>query len=254
MNNASISGVGRVLRRPWYAFWHVIEKLAYQGREYTLQVPSGHRVYTPWFWKHADHDFSRLMDLVCRAGPLSVSPDRCYVLYQFCRHCLHLDGDVAECGVYTGGTGHLLSLTLSARPKPLHLFDTFCGMPNVSVPRRDYHFPGDFSDTSLDLVKRRLKDFHFVMFHPGIMPATFDEVRTVRSYSFVHVDVDIYPSVLECCRWFWPRLSPGGVMVFDDYGFYPYRHAARAAVDEFCVSLWERPIALPTGQAVLLKV
>ena len=33
-----------------------------------------------------------------------------------------------------------------------------------------------------------------------------------------YVDVDIYASVLSCCEFFFPRLNPGGVMVFDDYG------------------------------------
>jgi len=127
-------------------------------------------------------------------------------------------------------------------------------MPDLSLPERDYHSPGDFSDTSLDSVKWRLKDFSFVEFHPGMMPQTFDEVVAVPAFSFVHVDVDIYPAVLECCNWFWPRLCPGGVIVFDDYGFYPYRYAARAAVDDFFSDLEEDPlIVLPTGQAVAIK-
>jgi hypothetical protein len=43
-------------------------------------------------------------------------------------------------------------------------------------------------------------------------------------------------------------------MVFDDYGFYPYRHAARAAVDEFFANHSEKPITLPTGQAFVTKL
>jgi hypothetical protein len=126
-------------------------------------------------------------------------------------------------------------------------------MPDTSVPERDYHSSGDFSDTSLNRVQRRLQGFPFLAFHPGLMPQTFDEVAAVPTYSFVHVDVDIYPSVLECCKWFWPRLCPGGMIVFDDYGFYPYRYAARVAVDEFFASSVESLIVLPTGQAVAIK-
>ncbi len=43
------------------------------------------------------------------------------------------------------------------------------------------------------------------------------------------------------------------VMVFDDYGFYPYRHSARVPVDEYFVRIPERPWPLPTGQAVTFK-
>jgi O-methyltransferase len=86
------------------------------------------------------------------------------------------------------------------------------------------------------------------------MPGTFAEVAGVDRYSFVHVDTDIYQSVLDCCTWFYPRLATGGALVFDDYGFLPYRLAARKAVDEFFAELPERPIVLPTGQAVVLKL
>ena len=55
-----------------------------------------------------------------------------YLLY-----CLALDatrrcwGEVAECGVYKGGTAKILAELVSDRP--LHLFDTFCGMPQPTL-------------------------------------------------------------------------------------------------------------------------
>jgi O-methyltransferase len=157
---------------------------------------------------------------------------------------------MAECGVYTGGTAEIIC---SAAPtQVLHLFDSFEGMPGSADPHTDYHRPGDFSDTSVDAVRQRLSGRR-VSFHVGFMPATFEQTADVTGYSFVHVDVDIYPSVRDCVAWFWPRLAPGGVMVFDDYGFYPYRHAARRAVDEFFADVPEEVWALPTGQGLVLK-
>lgn len=212
MKNVSLGWIGRTLRKPWYAFWRFVQKYGYQGHEYVLHVPFGHMVYTPWFW--TESDFSKLLRAVSSAGPMAVSADRCYVLYKFCQRSLNLNGDIAECGVYTGGTAHLLAATIQDNvgryhPK-LHLFDTFSGMPDVAVPERDYHSPGDFGDVSLERVQQRLGPYPFVQFHPGLMPQTFERVADVRSYSLVHVDVDIYLSVLECCRWFWPRLCRGG--------------------------------------------
>lgn len=69
----------------------------------------------------------------------------------------------------------------------------------------------------------------------------------------MHVDVDIYPTALECCKWLWPRLAKGGVMLFDDYGFRSYRSAIRRAVDEFFSAVRDKPIVLPTAQAVAIK-
>lgn len=135
------------------------------------------------------------------------------MIYQFCKHAISLDGDVVECGTYSGGTAYLLAFVMKAKvngDKRLHLFDTFEGMPDIAVSERDAHAPGDFADTSLDYVRRRLQKFPFVEFHPGFIPDTFAEIANLNRFSFIHVDVDIYPTALECCKSFWPRLTQGG--------------------------------------------
>jgi len=246
--------MARILRKPYYASWRLLERLIYCGREYTLQVPFGHLVYTPWFASNSE--FAGLIAKVKQSGPLIVSLDRCYMIYQFCKYAVSLEGDVVECGTYTGGTAYLLACLMDARTtadKRLHLFDTFQGMPDIAVPERDVHAPGDFGDTCLDYVQRRLQGFPFVKFHPGFIPDTFARIANLDYFSFVHVDVDIYPTALECCKWFWPRLPRGGVMLFDDYGFRSYRHAIRAAVDDFFAMMEEKPLILPTGQAIAIK-
>src|SRR4051794_15354645 len=60
---------------------------------------------------------------------------RCFVLYQLAQQAAHLPGGVAEIGVYRGGTARLLSKTLAAGQKPIHLFDTFSGMPPPTAIR-----------------------------------------------------------------------------------------------------------------------
>ncbi|MEO2017429.1 MAG: TylF/MycF/NovP-related O-methyltransferase, partial [Fuerstiella sp.] len=34
-----------------------------------------------------------------------------------------------------------------------------------------------------------------------------------------HIDVDVYQSAKEVSEWVWDRLVPGGIIVYDDYGF-----------------------------------
>lgn len=46
----------------------------------------------------------------------------------------------------------------------------------------------------------------------------------------------------------------GGVMLFDDYGFWSYKRAIRAAVDDFFASMRKNLLILPTAQAVAIKV
>ena len=87
-------------------------------------------------------------------------------------------------------------------------------------------------------------------FHVGFMPDTFDGLN--EKISFVHIDVDIYQSVLDCCEYIWPFLSVGGVMLFDDYGF-SMTIGARQAVDEFFSDKLAFPICLNTVQAFVIK-
>lgn len=251
----NLSPVGKAMRKPWYRFWQLVERGFFDRHEYSVHVPFGQRILTPWFDQGGDTDFARALRTVKDAGPMALTADRAYLLYELALALGPLPGEVAECGVYTGGSAHLLALALEAAAPgtSLHLFDSFEGMPEAADPVRDYHSPGDFSDTSETSVRRRLAAFASPQFHVGFMPGTFEEVAGVDAYSLVHVDVDIYDSVRACCEWFWPRLTPGGTMVFDDYGFYPYRLAARVAVDEFFAGRQERPIALPTGQGLVLR-
>ncbi|MEI9897143.1 MAG: TylF/MycF/NovP-related O-methyltransferase [Chthoniobacter sp.] len=66
-------------------------------------------------------------------------------------------------------------------------------------------------------------------FHVGFIPETFRDV-SIPQLAFAHIDVDLYQSVLDCVEFVYPRLTPGGVMLFDDYGF-PSCTRAREATD-----------------------
>ncbi len=192
-----------------------------------------------------DAQFNRIMQTVQYT---LVDRARCYMLYQMARQAAPTTGEVAEVGVYKGGTARLLALSLPH--KTVHLFDTFAGMPatNINV---DKHLAGEFSDTSLGAVQERLRDCCNVRFHPGLFPATSGPIEQVK-FSLVHVDADIYESVRACCEFFYSRLEKDAVMLFDDYGF-PTCPGARKAVDQFFSDKPEVPFYLPTGQCWVVR-
>jgi O-methyltransferase len=211
--------------------------------------PNSYRVYAPW----TQPPFAARFEQV-RPWTL-VSDDRCYILQQFVRQCAHLPGDFAECGVYKGGTAMLSARTLldaGAPDRPLHLFDTFHGMPEEAAFDSGGHEPGDFGDTSLPAVRSRLAEFSNVRFHPGLIPATLSEV-TDRTFAFVYLDLDLYQPTLEALRFFYPRMVTGAALVGDDYGFPRYKDAAKRAVDEFFADRPEPVIVLKTGQCVVIR-
>jgi O-methyltransferase len=192
-----------------------------------------------------DAKFDRIMQTIQHT---LVDRTRCYMLFQMARQTSQTAGEVAEVGVYKGGTARLLALALPE--KTVHLFDTFAGMPSTNVDF-DKHFAGDFHDTSLDAVQERLKDCGNVRFYKGLFPATSTPIEQVK-FSLVHVDADIYDSVRACCEFFYSRLEKGAVMLFDDYGF-PTCPGARKAVDEFFSDKPEIPFYLPTGQCWVMR-
>lgn len=180
-----------------------------------------------------------------------VDRTRCFILYQFAMQARNMSGDIAEIGVYKGGTAKLISKVVTGTTKIIHLFDTFTGMPPTDSTK-DIHREGDFSDTSLESVTKYLKDCNNVQFYQGFFPDTSIPIINLQ-FCFVHIDVDIYKSVIDCCKFFYPRMAIGGIMVFDDYGFLSCP-GAKKAVDEFFSNKKEFPCYLPTGQCFIIKI
>lgn len=242
-----------IFRHLGYEVYRIPEETVQQKK--LLGIPD-EEYYTPLFspWK-GYADFGEMYSMV---QPWTlVSADRCYVIRSLICQASTLEGSWLECGVYKGGTAILLAKTIHDREcdAVLHLFDTFQGMPDTDS-KRDLHRKGDFADTDLDRVRERVLSISkgsndTVVFHPGFIPDTFQDCG-IECVSFAHVDVDIYRSVFDCCEYIYPRLVPGGFLLFDDYGF-PYCGGARQAVDEFFSTRVEVPLILPTGQALIFK-
>jgi len=199
----------------------------------------------PW---DTEPDFLRLANEV--VDHTLVDRQRLYMLYQLINQTRRLPGAVAEVGVYRGGTARFMSRMLGGA-RPLLLFDTFQGMPEAH-PTHDFVKRGDFADTSLEKVRAYVGDSPSVKFYPGLFPDSAASLGGDQTFSLVHVDVDIYASVLSCCDYFFPRMNPGGVIVFDDYGLITCA-CAKIALDEFCAARGEVAIYLASGQALLFR-
>lgn len=210
--------------------------------------------YSPWL----EPEFQNMADAV--RGNTCLKPESIYTLVHFLKETLWLDGDAMECGVWRGGSAKLLYETIceAASGKCLHLFDSFEGMAETDTTL-DRHEAGDFSDTSL----QHVKDFVVgpqdetrgsegrVAFHKGWIPQSFAGLEHLN-LCFVHIDLDLYQSILDTLAFVYPRLVPRGVIIFDDYGFASCA-GARKAVDEFFADKSETPFVLGTAQAVVWK-
>ena len=189
-------------------------------------------------------------------GRTLVDPVRCFMLYQLLLQAQrNREGEVLEVGVYRGGTAYLLVRAMC----PDKIFfgcDTFEGLPPPDRSVDPDHEAGQFAadyDEVWNHLKRATKDLKpTISLIKGVFPGTAADSMGIAKFCFVHVDVDLYRSVYDTCQWVYPRVVPGGVIVFDDYGF-PQCHGAKVAVDKFFEDKPEDVIYLPTGQAVVLR-
>lgn len=142
------------------------------------------------------------------------------------------EGDIAEVGIYKGGSFKLLCELFPDRS--ILGFDTFEGLPLDKWNPREVHKPGEFSDTSLEGVTNFLspdgKPSNWTL-TVGIFPGSAYSF-VWKTFAFVHIDTDFYECVKDSIDWFWPRLVDDGIMVFDDYD-WPNCPGVKKALDEF---------------------
>ena len=126
----------------------------------------------------------------------------------------HLEGDMAEVGVFQGGSSIIISLAKG--DKPLHLFDTFEGLPEPDKQYDNQMKEGDMHNTSLDMVKKNLEPYENVFFYKGFFPDTASPIED-KKFCFVNNDTDIHGSTKSFLEFFYPRMVKGGIVLTHDY-------------------------------------
>jgi O-methyltransferase len=186
-------------------------------------------------------------------------------------------GDFAELGVYKGESAKIIHMMDPSRK--FHLYDTFEGFKEEDL----LHETGEaatyttrnFADTNLDGVKRYLGDSDRFVYHQGRFPQSAAEssqfaVRSSQKNNFkepgnwelgtgncqlalVNLDVDLYAPTKAGLEYFYPLLSPGGVIIIHDYNYkWP---GIKKAVDEFVSAIPETLVMVPDmeGSVMIIK-
>jgi len=190
--------------------------------------------------------------------------DRLMHLTELLREATDVSGGVVECGCFQGLSSYVMCSYLKHwNPRfdggGYHIFDSFQGL---SEPTADDDIPDEWDNAanlrlmtqrgnfaaSLQQVQVSLSAFSGITYHPGWIPLTFKSLPEAR-YRFVHVDVDLYDPTLDAFAYFYPRLSPGGIIASDDYSW----PGARTAIDEFCAEHGIEMQVTASSQAVIRR-
>ncbi len=161
-----------------------------------------------------------------------------------------IPGDIVECGVWKGGSSMAAAerlASLNSTDRDIYLYDTFDGMSeptefdkeiNSGRTAADMMAATDKQDvvwaysgieevkTNLSKVSYPKEKIHLVQGKvedtiPGTMP---------KAIAILRLDTDWYESTAHELKHLFPLLSPGGVLIIDDYGHW---EGARKAVDEY---------------------
>ncbi|EIX8087379.1 hypothetical protein MLA35_000855 [Campylobacter coli] len=144
-------------------------------------------------------------------------------------------GSVAELGVFSGKTAKEINRIF--KNDIFYLFDTFEGFNekdiNEEIGLAKQANINDFSNTSLNFVKKQMPYLDKCCFVEGYFPETIVKIPQDEKFKFVNIDMDLYQPILEGLVYFYPKLVKDGVILIHDY-FHPYYTGAKRAVDEFC--------------------
>ncbi|MBI5230384.1 MAG: class I SAM-dependent methyltransferase [Candidatus Magasanikbacteria bacterium] len=195
---------------------------------------------------HKDKNAISLAQTIQKDGDSLMWPAEMIQIYNCVFSVKKLDGDFAEVGVYSGRSSKLICEVKD--DKMFHLFDTFDGLPEPTSIDSDSMHQHMYA-SSLDSVKTYLGDYKNVTFHPGMFPETAEPIKN-RSFAFVHLDVDLYHSTLECLKFFYPRMVGGGIILSHDYSTLV---GVKKAFDEFFADKIESVIELSTSQCLVVK-
>jgi len=181
------------------------------------------------------------------------SPERLFALIQAVLYvsAASVPGDIVECGVWRGGSMMAAARTLiecADVTRELYLFDTFEGM---SPPTdRDVAIDGQIASALLHAQEKNdpssawcyatLEDVQSAMsstgygmdrihFMKGKVEDTIPDGAPSR-IAILRLDTDWYESTRHELEHLYPRLSPRGVLIIDDYGHWV---GCRQAVDEY---------------------
>lgn len=164
-------------------------------------------------------------------------------------------GDFVELGVFKGHTTLFCAeyVDFATWPRQWWLYDTFDGIPEDQqspgwAAINEGLYRGSFS---YEEVAERFAHLPNIKVIKGRVPEILHE-GSPGQVAFMHVDMNNAPAEIAALELFFDRLSPGGIVVFDDYCWQSARtqyQAEKAWFDARGLHV----LAMPTGQGVFVK-
>ncbi|SFP83997.1 TylF/MycF family methyltransferase [Amycolatopsis rubida] len=163
------------------------------------------------------------------------------------QHCVRrvvedgVPGDLIETGVWRGGACIFMRAALKAHgvaDRRVWVADSFAGMPETT----DASYPGDRElalheynadlAVPLDTVRANFERYGLLDDAVRFLPGWFSDTlptAPIERLAVMRLDGDLYESTMDALVNLYPKLSPGGYVIIDDYVIL----ACREAVHDF---------------------
>ena len=178
------------------------------------------------------------------------------------RTCMAVPGDFVECGVYRGDMTWMITEMVDLRRgnKKFYIYDTFSGFASQYSSETDFpcapqyleHIDKDYRAADIEgYVRNRFCNKEYVVVTNGVVPDILHDISPER-IAFLHLDMNSPRAETGALEVLLDRISPGGIIIFDDYGWKHFQNH-KEATDQFMAECGQVIMELPTGQGLMIK-
>ncbi len=188
---------------------------------------------------------------------------RVHVALWTARAAVRVPGDFVECGVNAGfiSSAIMQHLNWSTVAKRFYLVDTFNGpvleqysAEEVERGRRkvaeDAMAAGAYL-RDIERVRANFAEWPNARVVQGAIPDVLPSLD-ITAVAFLHIDLNCAHPERQALAFFWDRLSPGALVLLDDYAYFGHECQTHA-IDEAARTIGFHVLSLPTGQGLIVK-
>lgn len=188
---------------------------------------------------------------------------RVHVALWAARTALRVHGDFVECGVNAGfiSSAIMQKLRWNTVSRRFYLIDTFAGPVLEQYSQQEIQhgrltlakkaLEAGAYVTDMDRVRTNFAEWGNAILVQGSVPEVLAQTD-IKLVAFVHIDMNCALPERAAFDFFWDRLSPGGVILFDDYAYYGHDEQ-RQSIDDAAGAKCTEVLSLPTGQGLIVK-